>query len=54
MHEIHELDEFHAGVPAHLTLRQRRKLWLEHEFFENCRDFGIIILLIGSIFIFGG
>lgn len=49
-----DYDEFAVNIPAHLSLRQRRKLYLEHRWYELCRDIGIVALLVGSALIAGG
>lgn len=49
-----DFDEFYNGIPAHLTLRQRRKLYREHKFYEWCRALGIIALILAAGLIAGG
>jgi hypothetical protein len=49
-----DFDEFYNGIPAHLTLRQRRQLYREHKFFEFCRAMAIIAMIIAAGLIAGG
>lgn len=49
-----DFDEFYNGIPANLTLRQRRKLYREHKFFEWCRAMAIIAMIIVAGLIAGG
>lgn len=49
-----DLDEFYYTIPAHLSLRQRVKLYREHKFYERCRDAALISLFIIAGLIAGG